>query len=317
MQARRVVDLVFMIAVLGGAAYFGYTHRDQVLQVGRQLTAEFVPCENPISYSIGAVDKRFGISKSILVADLKEAEAMWEKPSGKDLFAYEESGGDVTVNLVYDDRQAATDKLKVAGIQIDRSRASYDSLKAKYDSLATVVEAEQAQFKRLVAAYESREAAYNAAVESWNRRGGAPAPEYQRLQQEKEALEQEVAQVNARQARMNDDIDTLNALATTLNQLIVQLNLNVSQYNQTGAAQGEFEEGLYESAAGVQKIDIYEYSSRNVLVRVLSHEMGHALGLEHVADEEAVMYKINQGKALSLTYADIAALDAQCSSGIF
>jgi len=50
---------------------------------------------------------------------------------------------------------------------------------------------------------------------------------------------------------------------------------------------------------------------------VLAHEMGHALGLEHVADAQAIMYKINQGKRLSLTEDDIAALNAQCASGFF
>ena len=314
---RRAIDTLVLLAVLAGAGYAAYIYRDEVTRVSRQVEARFVPCQKPISYSVGSIGTQFGISRTTLVANLKEAEAIWDKPSLKDLFEYKQEGGDVTVNLVYDDRQAASDLLKAAGVQIDKSKSSYDALKARYDSLFARVQAGKARYLKDVAAYQSREDAYNAEVESWNARGGASPQAYARLQQEKAALESELEAVNAAQARLNDDIDTENALATTLNQLIVQLNLNVGQYNQTGAARGEFEEGLYESAAGRQKIDIYEYSNHVELVRVLAHEMGHALGLEHVADAQAIMYKINQGKRLSLTEDDIAALNAQCASGFF
>jgi hypothetical protein len=306
-----------IVALVGVAGYVWYFHQEEVQVALRQLEAKVRPCRTPITYSIGSIDKRFGITKSVLVADLKEAEAIWEKPSGKDLFEYTASGGVVVVNLVYDNRQAATDKLQAAGIQIDKSKDSYDALKVQYDSLSARVEAEQAQHERELTAYKSHEAAYNAQVQQWNKRGGAPKDVYENLQAQKAALETELASLNTEQARLNSDIETVNALATTINQLIVQLNLNVKQYNQVGASQGEFEEGLYESALGSQRIDIYEYSNHNELVRVLAHELGHALGLGHVADPEAIMYKINKSENLKLVPADIAALNTICTAGVF
>ncbi|MEK7133477.1 MAG: matrixin family metalloprotease [Patescibacteria group bacterium] len=314
---RRSIDIVVLVAALGVAGYWGYFHQEEVRVIAHQLKAKVFPCRSPITYSLGSIDKRFGISEKSLVADLVEAESIWEKSSDKDLFEYAVSGGDVTVNLVYDERQASTDRLQDVGIQIDRSKSTYDTLKQKYDSLSALVEAQQAQYQRDAAAYKIHESAYNAEVASWNTRGGAPPRVYEQLEQKKAVLQREVEELNMVQGQLNSNIQTLNALATTLNQLIVQLNLNVEQYNQAGAAQGEFEEGVYESSAGKQKIDIYEYSSRSALVRVLAHEMGHVLGVEHVADPEAIMYKINQGKNMRLAQDDITALNAQCSSGSF
>ncbi|KKW43600.1 MAG: Peptidase M10A and M12B matrixin and adamalysin [Parcubacteria group bacterium GW2011_GWB1_57_6] len=306
-----MIYLVLLVSVVGGAGYLAYTHQTEL----RAMTRVFgivAPCTEPITYSIGSIDRRFGISTSTLVSDLGAAEAVWEKPSNKDLFTYEQQGGDVTIALVYDSRQAATDTLKAAGIQIDKSKASYDALKTRYDELLLQVETEQSRYNDLVAAYTRDEDAYNAEVEKWNRRGGAPAAEYERLQDEKAALSREFAVVKSLESMLNANIDTLNALATTLNQLIVQLNLNVAQYNRTGASAGEFEEGLYRLAKGVQTIDIYEYSNRTQLVRVLAHEMGHALGLEHVADADAIMYKINRIETLKATASDMAELSRVC-----
>ncbi len=283
------------------------------MQVGRQIEAKFMPCQRPISYSIGSIDKRFGISKTTFAADLHEAEALWEKSSDKDLFEYKSAGGDVVVNLVYDYRQQASDKIASVGIQIDNSKASFDALKAQYNSLSARITVEKADLETSAAAYSARQEAYNTEVAKWNRRGGAPPAEYDRLQAEKAAQSVDAQQLKAMSAQVNADIDTLNAIGTSLNQLIVRLNLNVAQYNQAGAAAGgEFTEGEYVSEAGSQRIDVYEYSSKTELVRVLAHEFGHALALDHVADTEAIMYKVNQGKRLTLAHDDIAELNAVC-----
>ncbi len=276
------------------------------------------PCIEPLPYTLGNFDTKFGISETYFLSALSEAEAIWEKPYGKNLFDYaasDSSSDTLKINLVYDYRQQATTKLKSLGIAVDNTKASYEALKLKLDNLKREYDQEKQAFNTRVSAFNQKQETYEKDVDYWNARGGAPKDEFDKLQVRQAALKTESKQIQNSQNKLNNKVDEINALVVAVNRLIGSLNLSVDTYNTTSGSRGEsFEEGVYTSDGSTSEIDIYEFSDRDKLVRVLAHELGHALGLDHVEDAKAIMYKLNQGNSLLLTDADLAALKSKCGA---
>lgn len=271
------------------------------------------PCARPITYNLGAFDEKFDISRTYFLSALSDAEAIWEKPLGKDLFSYDSEDGRLKVNLIYDYRQQATSKLADLGIIVKDNKTSYDSLENKYLALKDQYEEAKRLYEVQFEVLDQRNKAYEQQVKYWNTHGGAPKKEYEKLVAERTALESEAAKLQSAQVRLNNMVDEINALIVVINRLAQTLNLTVDQYNTIGESRGEsFTEGLYKSSATGQEIDIYEFSSRDKLVRVLAHELGHALGLDHISDPKAIMYTFNSGENMYLTPADIIELKALC-----
>ena len=300
----------FIVLIIIGALIFIF--RNQLQNNFFQLRDRLFPCENPMSYSIGEFDKRFGISRENFLAYTKQAEEIWEKPINRDLFV-EHASGNLKINLIYDYRQNVTEKLETLGISVDDSRASYDLVKTRYMALGEQYLKDKEIFASKLAELKIRQDAYNREVSYWNSRGGAPKAEFEALQIEKQNIQNEILSVNQLQNSLNVEVENINALVATLNHLVVELNIDVAKFNEVGATRGEeFEEGLYKSGPEGRSIDIYQYDSKNKLIRVLAHEFGHALDLEHINNPKAIMYKLNQGTNEKLTADDLSALKIRC-----
>lgn len=265
------------------------------------------PCAEPIAYRIGSVDSRFGISEEEFAVAVRAGAALWNDAAGKQVFV--ESGEDaLPVSLAFDDRQRATqtaERIDAAQAETEAARAEIEEKRA---SLARRADALDASVK----AFNRRADAYQQEVSNWNAQGGAPPAEHERLERERRALEteqerlsQEARSVDAYSNRIGQEVDVLN-------ERIRQINANVDKFNETSAH--EFEQGLYIEDSAGKRIVIYEFSDRDELVWVLAHEFGHALGLDHVDDREAVMYARNLGEAPELSATDRSALAALCSA---
>jgi len=307
-----MLKLLKTILILGALGVAAYLYRAPLQNLYEQLMGQYFPCTQPIEYSLGQFDTKFGISKTDFLEALSQAEAIWEKPIDKDLFKYD-TAGLLKINLIYDIRQESTSKLKAMGMVVETNQASYDALNAKYKSMSADYEAQKKIFNSRVIAFEARREAYENEVESINRSGGADKQTMTRMNAEKASLNQELQAINQLQNALNEQVDNINALAVGINQLVKILNIDVKKYNTIGdAISGEFDEGVYKSGPEGQEIDIYQFDNRTKLVRVLAHELGHALGLDHNEDPKAIMYRLNNGINEKLTTTDLSQLKILC-----
>jgi len=296
---NTLVVLVF-VGVLGAWIYPTFTKTP-------------VPCEKPIAYTIGTFDRRFNITQKDFLSALTEAENIWEKPVSKNLFIYSPETRELSVNLIYDERQEVTSTLSGLEDTLEESESNYKALQSNYIVLKKDYDDAKSAYDALASTFDERNLSYQRMVEDWNAGPRTSKKQFEALEVERNTLEKAIEELKSLETQLNEKARVLNNLVRTLNRLAQILNLNVEKYNVIGASRGEtFTGGLYTQDEGGQSIDIFEFSSRDKLVRILAHELGHALGLDHNSDPKAIMYHLNEGEAESLTPTDLAALQTLC-----
>jgi len=278
---RRITEVLLILAILLAVFLFG---PDFFPAYNRLISESFFnPCKNPIQYSIGQIDPKFGLSEDYFIGAVKDAENMWETASGENLFEYKPGAG-LKINFIYDYRQSSTSELNNLNSAIEKDNADYSKLKADYDNYVSQYDSNKSKLDSLVSSYQKKPS--------------------DNIYSEIISLEQENSLL----------VSKINALAQQLNNLAGTVNLNVKNYNDIGqSVQTEFEQGNYVSDLKTKEINIYQFDDRDKLVKVLAHEMGHALDIGHMANPNDLMYALNVGENQEITPEDLSALKDVCS----
>ncbi len=272
------------------------------------------PCALPKTFSVGPIDPQFTISKETVKLYSEEAANIWNASYKENkLLTHVETGGDIQITFVYDERQRTTIKNERLQRTIDEEKGELSTIKETIDSLKKEYDALENTITAQTKAYNARLTKHNEEIEYWNSQGGAPREDYQRLERAAASLETERLSLNANIARFNVLVERIKNYDKDHNQVVSTLNEKISTLNQNTLR--EFEEGTYDP--NTRMITIYEYGNTVALKRVLIHELGHALALGHVEDKEAIMYSVNQGKSLALTAADKEELMNVCREKTF
>ena len=257
--------------------------------------------------STGVTSSKFNVARSTVITNLDDVALLWNT-AHPNLLKRVDKGGDVVISFVYDERQRTTIRNERLKRQIDEQKNQLNALKYTIEATQSEYDSKSADVQSKTTAYLARLKAYQENVDSWNARGGAPKEIYDGLKQEQLLLEVE-------RLNLNNAIADLNALAERIkntsgkhNAVVADVNAKVETINKS--TNREFEEGVYDPNSNT--ITIYEFESPLSLKRVLAHELGHAVGIDHVAGKDSIMYAYNDSKVFELSPEDISALTAVC-----
>jgi hypothetical protein len=309
----KILSDTFYLVLFGLAIYAVITYRNEIRFVLKEDLWRLRPCSFTLTYSIGVFDTRFGITKDKFLNDIELASGLWESGVNKELFEYKETGGDIVINLIYDDRQKITSQLEEVSSTINEGKAEYELLKSKYSSLLSDYNQEKSTLLSKMDGLKVSTDSYNQKVKYWNQQGGAPKKEYDELAREKSLLDSKSSELKDIESSLNQKLPLLNQTVKDLNDTISKYNLTVKTYNEVGSTlDQEFDAGEYEQGLGKKSINIYQFDNDAKLIRVLAHEFGHALGLDHVEEEGSIMYYLNSSLVQELSESDVQAVKSNC-----
>lgn len=241
------------------------------------------PFDTRLRFKVEQVDPGFGLTREEVIQLAQEAIEIWHRGTGRnDLMVYDDNA-QLSIKLIYDHRQQEYDALKQTTQKLLRDEAQYqrqaENLTASRDHL-------DQQQRHLL---EQRNLLQIQFQQLLQRRNQPGLSAYQR-----EQLQQEFNELQLKSERFQREAEYLQQQQLAFNTQVsaYQSSVQSHQNNITLAQQRfpprQFHKGVFKG----DEIHVYQFDAQDDLRLTLAHELGHALGLLHHEDPEALMYPI-------------------------
>lgn len=309
MKTGHLIMAVFLFTVI----VFGYAFWPIENQPDFNQKKVF-SCSELLTIGIGDIDSRFSVDHDELQTAIENVAQLWSDTIGMPIVEYSEVA-DISVHLIYAEQQEMTDQEREFRDRLQNERVRIDGMEREYENKNFEYEQELLQYEVEMSNLQRRIDRLNMWVRVNNEAGGFDEDDLRQFDYRKAEVDRKRQELSRTQLRLSRESDEINQMINNLNEQINRKNELVDQYNITFSGARRFTQGSYEWNEKDRSIFIYQFTDINELKLVLAHEVGHALGVEHVSNAKSVMYPTmgsQQWEHLELTEEDKTALIESC-----
>ena len=277
--------------------------------------AEQAPCDRPHTWAVGEIDTRFAITEQDVRNAMRKAETAWTSAAGFPV-TEESENPEIIINFNYAREQEIADSELRAREEIRTEQNQIDQLQNRYEIRREDFDRRSKVYVSLAEETTSKLSTLNSWVAEKNQTGGFTEQnvnEYEQRKADTERMQQRVLNERAELDRM---AELINRKSDRLNVMIGRNNQLIDQYNENFAGENRFTKATYQRNGDGGIITVNQFLSKNELPLILAHELGHAMGLNHVENPKSVMFRRMGGQQyyphIQLTEEDILALQNRC-----
>lgn len=241
------------------------------------------PFDPRLRFRVDQVDPGFGLSREEVIQLSREAVEIWHRGTGRDdLMIYDENAK-LAIKLIYDQRQQEYNALKQTTQKLLQDEAQYQR---QAENLSSSKQYIDQQHQRLAQQRIQLEAELQQLLQQRNQ-PGLSAYEQQQLHQQFEAFQQRTEQFQREANYLQQQQLAFNNQVSSYQSNVKQHENNITLAQQRFPPR-EFHKGIFNG----HEIHVYQFAAKADLRLTLAHELGHALGLDHHDNPEALMYPV-------------------------